>query len=233
MTMVLDVLTPLSDCRQESVEKMERTISGVSYMCWIDFHNGILGCGFFCARLISVCLFFWVSITARATTPHRSLFRLPRRGLPRPYGCIQANRLPRLQGYHTRATTLQINSWVQSGYHTYGQILAIFPFIEYQVRQRVLLQQQLFHRAWRTPHGPTQHASGSSNNSEASVWTVARPCVGTGTIRGSGTIPQNLLPDARREPHPRHVPLHCPTQGVRDALPRICLLYTSPSPRDS
>ena len=120
MTMVLDVLTPLSDCRQESVEKMERTISGVSYMCWIDFHNGILSCGFFCARLISVCPFFWVSITARATTPHRSLFRLPRRGLPRPYGCIQANRLPRLQGYHTRATTLQINFWVQAGYHTCG-----------------------------------------------------------------------------------------------------------------
>ena len=64
-------------------------------------------CGFLCARLISVS--FSVS-----------LFRLPRRGLPRPYGCIQANRLPRLQGYHTRATTLQINFWVQAGYHTCG-----------------------------------------------------------------------------------------------------------------
>ena len=117
MTMVLDVLTPLSDCRQESVEKMERTISGVSYMCWIDFHHGILGCGFFCARLISVS-FFWVSTTARATTPHRSLYRLPRRGLPRPYRCIRANRLPRLQGYRTRATTIHINLWVQVGYLT-------------------------------------------------------------------------------------------------------------------
>ena len=40
---LLDVLTPLSDWRQESVEKMERwRISGVSYMCWMDFHNGIL-----------------------------------------------------------------------------------------------------------------------------------------------------------------------------------------------
>ena len=38
---VLDVLTSLSDSRQETVEKiMERRISGVSYMCWIDFHNG-------------------------------------------------------------------------------------------------------------------------------------------------------------------------------------------------
>ena len=49
-----------------------------------------------------------------------SLFRLTRRGLPRPYRCIQANRLPRLQGYHTRATTLRINFWVQAGYHTCG-----------------------------------------------------------------------------------------------------------------
>ena len=32
---LLDVLTPLSDCRQESVEKMERRNSGVSYMYWI------------------------------------------------------------------------------------------------------------------------------------------------------------------------------------------------------
>ena len=83
MTMVLDVLTPLSDCRQESVEKMERRISGVSYMCWIDFHNGILGCGFLCARLISVSLFLGLyhsegyhapplsfpATTPRATTP--------------------------------------------------------------------------------------------------------------------------------------------------------------------
>ena len=32
---VLDVLTPLSDYRQESVEKMERRILGVSYLYWI------------------------------------------------------------------------------------------------------------------------------------------------------------------------------------------------------
>ena len=55
----------IADCRQESVENMERRISGVSYMYWMDFYNGILCCGLLCARLISV-----------------SLFRLPRRGLP-------------------------------------------------------------------------------------------------------------------------------------------------------
>ena len=42
--------------------------------------------------------------TPRGTTPHRSLFPLPRRGL-RPYRYIQVNRLPPLQGYDTRATT--------------------------------------------------------------------------------------------------------------------------------
>ena len=71
---LLDVFTPLSDCRQESVEKMERRISGVSYMCWINFHNGILCCGFLCARLISFSFVFscvsFTATTPRATTPH-------------------------------------------------------------------------------------------------------------------------------------------------------------------
>ena len=72
---MLDVLTPLSDCRHETVEKiMERRILGVSYMCWMDFHNTFLCCGFLCARLISL---YFVSILCLS-------FRLPRRGLPRP-----------------------------------------------------------------------------------------------------------------------------------------------------
>ena len=58
----MDVLTPLSYCRHETVERIiERRISGVSYMCWMDFRNAILCCGFLCARLISVYL---VSISA-------------------------------------------------------------------------------------------------------------------------------------------------------------------------
>ena len=119
---LLDVPTQLSDCRQEPVEKMDRRISGVSYMYWMDFYNEIFCCVFLCARF-NFSLFFRVSFpptTPRATTPHRSLFRLPRRGLPRPYRCIQAIRLPCLQGYHTRAPTLQTNFWVQAGYHTCG-----------------------------------------------------------------------------------------------------------------
>ena len=87
---LLDVLTPLSDCRHETVEKiMERRISGVSYTCWIYFRNGILGCGFLCARLISF-LFCRLSI-----------FRLPRQGLPRPIYTTRATTpLPPLHSYH-------------------------------------------------------------------------------------------------------------------------------------
>ena len=44
---------------------MERRISGGSYMCWMDFHNAILCCGFLCARLIlriSLFCVYFVSI---------------------------------------------------------------------------------------------------------------------------------------------------------------------------
>ena len=64
---LLDVLTSLSDCRHETVERiMERRISGGSCMCWMDFHNVILCSGFICTLLIY------------------SIIRLPRRGAPRP-----------------------------------------------------------------------------------------------------------------------------------------------------
>ena len=107
---MLDVLTPLSDCRQESVEKMERRISGVSYKCWMDFHNnGILCCGFLCARLISVYFLSLLSFLL-------SLFRLPRQGLPRPIYIARAitpraiTPLPPLHGYHACV-------YIYPGYH--------------------------------------------------------------------------------------------------------------------
>ena len=90
---LLDVLTPLSDCRQESVEKMERRISGVSYMCWMDFHNEILCCGFTCARLISV------SFSGS----------LPQRGLPRPTALFPGYHA---EGYHARTDAIKL-----TGYH--------------------------------------------------------------------------------------------------------------------
>ena len=60
--LLLDVLTSLSDCRQETVERIkERRISGGWYVCWMDFHNAILCCGFLCPPLISVLFVLFVS----------------------------------------------------------------------------------------------------------------------------------------------------------------------------
>ena len=104
---LLDVLT-LSDSRQETVEKiMERRISWVSYMCWIDFHNGNWGCGFLCARLIS--LYFSSSSSSISSSIYH---RLPRRGLPRPiYTARATTPLPPLHSYH---------ACVYPGYHAKG-----------------------------------------------------------------------------------------------------------------
>ena len=143
---VLDVLTALSDCRHETVEKiMERRISGVSYMCWIDFHNGIWGCGLLCTLLIS---FYFTANTPRATTPHLYItgshaegYHAPSipHGPPRLYHHCTAitsvyipaitprattphtyhhgpSRLCIHPGYHTRAITL--HNTRTSGYHT-------------------------------------------------------------------------------------------------------------------
>ena len=50
---------------------MERSISGVSYRCWMDFHNAILCCGFLCTLLTSFYFcFYFTATTPRATTPH-------------------------------------------------------------------------------------------------------------------------------------------------------------------
>ena len=96
---MLDVLTPLSDCKRESVEKMDRRISGVSYMCGMDLHNGILCCGFLCARRISLhfrlyiclslCLF---SVSSTATTPRATTTHLYCKG----YHAFTTARVPRL-----------------------------------------------------------------------------------------------------------------------------------------
>ena len=135
---LLDVLTPLSDCRQESVEKMERKILGGSYLYWICT-TGFYVVGF--CVLVNFSLFSgyhaegyhdppvsFPAITPRATTPHRSLFRLPRRGLPRPTGLFSGYHAEgchartditfKLTGYHvSRVTTPELPRSIQtSGY---------------------------------------------------------------------------------------------------------------------
>ena len=98
---LLDVLTPWSDCREESVEKMERRISGVSYIYWMD-----LCCGFLCAWLISVSLFR--RPRRGLPRPNVSLFRLPRRGLPRPNALFSGYHA---EGYHARTDTFKITGY--------------------------------------------------------------------------------------------------------------------------
>ena len=122
---------------QTRIRRKDGTKNFGGFVFVLDLHNRILCCGFLCARLILVS---FPATTPRATPPHRSLFRLPRRGQPRPtdtirlprrrlpllYRYVQANRLPRLQGYHARATTLHADFWVQAGYRICGQFLVIF-----------------------------------------------------------------------------------------------------------
>ena len=95
---VLDVLTPLSDCRQESVEKMERRIWGDSSMYWMDFYNGLFVLWvFMCSTNFSV-----------------SLFRLPRQGLPRPTCLFFPATTPRTTTPHLYPT-----GYHAQGYHTF------------------------------------------------------------------------------------------------------------------
>ena len=98
---LLDVLTPLSDCRQESVERWNGDFGGLVYV--LDrFPQRDFGLwGFMCP--INFSLFFWVSTTATATTPHRSLSGYHAEGYhARTYAI-------KLTGYHVcRVTTPEL-----------------------------------------------------------------------------------------------------------------------------
>ena len=128
----LDVLTPLSDCRQRTVEKMERKILGVSYMCWIST-TGFCVVGYyvldqFYSHLFLFC-FSFVSLLSLLSGYHANSYHAPfiPHGLSRPYHHCTAitpvyiSRLSRhsiflLLGCHTRAITLYHTR--KSGYHT-------------------------------------------------------------------------------------------------------------------
>ena len=127
-------------------------------ICWMDFHNTFLCCGFLCARLISL---YFVSLfpatTPRATTPHTYHHGLSRL-------CIHP-------GYHIRAITL----------HQYTYIGLSHPLLV--IRTFVVFISPAFtpplptYSAWRTPHETTQHsASGISVCNALLVLCVERPC---------------------------------------------------------
>ena len=93
-----DVLTPLSDWKRKSVEKMDRKILGVAYMCGMDFHNGILCCWFLCARIVS--LYFSTLFLPLSCVYSVFLLRLQRQGLPRPINNARAITPGPLHGYY-------------------------------------------------------------------------------------------------------------------------------------
>ena len=162
-------------------------------MYWMDLYNGILCCGFLCARLISVSLF---RLPRRGLPRPTDTLRLPRRGLYRPYRYIEANRLPRLQGYYAPYKRLGIGGL--------SHLRVDRP------------TRQCFHNNnnnnFSTELGAHRtdplNTLAISNNSEASLWMVARPCVGPDLLYRERT---------------------CLTVGSGTVT---CLLYTSPSPRD-
>ena len=118
-----DVLTPLPDCRQESTEKMERIISGVSNLCGMDFHNGNLCYGFLCARLIS--LYFSTLVLPLSCVCSVSLLRLPRQGLLRPIYIARAITSSPLHGYHAWTSITPV--YLYPGYHATVRV----PFLGY------------------------------------------------------------------------------------------------------
>ena len=103
---VSDVLTPLSDCKQESVEKMDQRILGVSCMCGMGLHNGILCCGFLCARIIS--LYFSTLFLPLSCVYSVSLLRIPRQELLRPIYIARAITASPLHGYHACVFTSRL-----------------------------------------------------------------------------------------------------------------------------
>ena len=96
----MDVLTPLSDCRHETVEKiMERRIFGGFVYVLDGFPQHVFVLRVLCARLISL---YFVSILCLS-------FRLPRRGLPCPIltttGCHACVYIPVITPELSRSTT--------------------------------------------------------------------------------------------------------------------------------
>ena len=83
---------------QTRIRRKDGTENFGGFVYVLDLYNGILCCGFLCARLISV-----------------SLFRLPRQGLPRP---TDTPRGIYAQGYHALTTTARLSRLcIYPGYH--------------------------------------------------------------------------------------------------------------------
>ena len=105
---MLDVLIPLSDCKQESVENMDRRILGVSYMyVWDGFpQRDFVLWVFMCPN--NITLFFDSILASTLCVFSVSLLRLPRQGLPRPIYIARAITPSPLHGYHACVFTSRL-----------------------------------------------------------------------------------------------------------------------------
>ena len=105
-THLLDVLTPLSDCRQESVQKMEPRILGVSYLYWI-WSSGTTFTAYCCFPGMPLQRDFvlWVFVCSVNLSLFSGYHAEGYHAPPIPYGY-------HAEGYHARADTIKL-----TGYH--------------------------------------------------------------------------------------------------------------------
>ena len=103
---LLDVITPWSDGRQESVQNMERRILGVSHLCWI-WSSGTTFTAYCCFPGMSLQRVFVLSVFVCSVNLslfsgyHAEGYHAP----PIPYGY-------HAEGYHARTDTFKL-----TGYH--------------------------------------------------------------------------------------------------------------------
>ena len=104
--------------------KMDRRILRVSYICGMDLHNGILCCGFLCARIISLyfftlffCLYF-VSFLCLFYGYHAKGYHDPSilQGLSPLHHCTATTPVYLHPGYHATAPS-SISGLSHLSYH--------------------------------------------------------------------------------------------------------------------
>ena len=158
---------------QTRIRRKDGTENFGGFVFVLDLHNGILCCGFLCARLVSVSFSGY----------HAEGYHAP----PIPYGY-------HAEGYYARTDTFKL-----TGYHVCRVTTPELPrSIQTSGCRRVITRAGSFelfflpsaktsvlhnnNHNFSTESGAHRtdplNTLASSNNSEASVWMVGRPCVG-------------------------------------------------------
>ena len=123
-------------------------------MCGMDFHNGILCCGFSCARIIS--LYFSTQFLPLSCVFSVSLLRLPCQGLPRPIYIARAITPSPLHGYHACVFTSRLQRH-SSEFHFWVIITELSRSTTHV--NRVITPALVASRSWFTDHRLLHHLS--------------------------------------------------------------------------